>query len=980
MKPPPRFWKMWVFCWVAATACDGCFSAPGLSATIPLITPSADSVDFGDVPVGTQRQRTVTLRSSGNGPLGIQSITINGPAVFTQQTSTQLPTTLAPGTSMTVDVTLAPTQPGPVTGELVVQSSADNGGTLRIALRGTALPPLDCDDQNPCTDDALNPLEGRCVYTPHLGDCSDGTACTENDFCVATTCVGIARPCVDPTACTRDLCDAATGCVFIPDASACDDNNACTAELCDAVNGCDHITLPNGTPCAPVLGCASQNICLDGACINQPAPDGTPCTDFDLCTGPDTCQTGTCVGVRIMQDPAVVSHLPTFGGPGSTPLVLDDSTILFATPRGFLQVYSVLSVAHTATGGVDLTLVKVENGRLKPVATLALEDVSVPHLIRVSATTAILAVRQAGGPQDTWAFHQLTLGSTSIAAQAVGSITTNLNGPRMAWLGNVLYVAQVTLGGQWLDFSAGPTAVTQGSWTWPTLVFDILADPVRNQLVLTGGPVRVANVVDPHQPQALAVQPLQLPAYDGALDGDFLVTRDACCTTQVTTITDLRDWSTVRSFNALNAIYGGLALANNTLLALVPSATPGDYDLRTVDLTTSDAPVGRVLLGRNLEPGLMRAVSGRGNLVATGAAGGSTRVLFLDGGGQLLTGPGHGGISWLQRVGNSTMAYSSGAVQRLDVMNNGTAVFGQGGSLPLGAGFVRLAPNVVHGVFPASRTGIGRSRSVLLPAAVVDAQQPDGMVAAGSVRFEGASEGSWFTLATTGAAALWTFPGEINPRVNMVDLAAANGAVDQLLPSTSAAVVDTGCAVAFFPQRDEDVLVYVTEGCNPEPAQTIHLLALHGSQPPTRVASSNATMAPPILDIAATSDRLVVLLGEQDGLNALRPYSGNRVMVLNVLQGASGATLTTSGLAYVPEVNGAPPALHQVLAFAGNTAFFTSRHGVVILDLQQQPPGLRGFIPTPEPVVDAVFVDGRVHLATTHAVTVVEPPCPPPVP
>ncbi len=46
----------------------------------------------------------------------------------------------------------------------------------------------DCDDDNPCTQQAC--VEGRCAYTNNPGPCDDGDACTVDDACFGGTCTG----------------------------------------------------------------------------------------------------------------------------------------------------------------------------------------------------------------------------------------------------------------------------------------------------------------------------------------------------------------------------------------------------------------------------------------------------------------------------------------------------------------------------------------------------------------------------------------------------------------------------------------------------------------------------------------------------------------------------------------------------------------------------------------------------------------------
>ena len=49
---------------------------------------------------------------------------------------------------------------------------------------------LDCDDQNECTDDDCDPMDG-CTYDYNQADCIDGDPCTVNDACDQGACGGI---------------------------------------------------------------------------------------------------------------------------------------------------------------------------------------------------------------------------------------------------------------------------------------------------------------------------------------------------------------------------------------------------------------------------------------------------------------------------------------------------------------------------------------------------------------------------------------------------------------------------------------------------------------------------------------------------------------------------------------------------------------------------------------------------------------------
>jgi hypothetical protein len=196
---------------------------------------------------------------------------------------------------------------------------------------------LDCDDNNPCTDDTCDPVAG-CVSVPNSAPCEDGDLCTADDTCVDGACVtGGPETCDDGSACTFDLCDEAAGCVHVPSespccvgaTSICEDGDPCTEDLCDpGTGGCT--STPSAAKCNDNDACTTGDTCSEGGCVGAPVDcdDGNPCTtdscnkvqgcfhqvvaggscdDGKACTTGDTCVAGACVG----DDSACVCE-PTF--------------------------------------------------------------------------------------------------------------------------------------------------------------------------------------------------------------------------------------------------------------------------------------------------------------------------------------------------------------------------------------------------------------------------------------------------------------------------------------------------------------------------------------------------------------------------------------------------------------------------------------------------------------------------------------------
>jgi hypothetical protein len=175
-------------------------------------------------------------------------------------------------------------------------------------------PAANCNDGNPCTDDACVPAEG-CLHAPNAVPCNDGDACTTQDACGGGECQGgPALGCDDGNVCTTDSCDPAVGCVHGNSSEACDDGdpctlddqckggaclpggvlscddgNPCTADSCVAGEGCAHLSVDGA--CSDGDPCTLNDQCAEGECVAGPSldcDDGNPCTE-DTCTAAGDC-------------------------------------------------------------------------------------------------------------------------------------------------------------------------------------------------------------------------------------------------------------------------------------------------------------------------------------------------------------------------------------------------------------------------------------------------------------------------------------------------------------------------------------------------------------------------------------------------------------------------------------------------------------------------------------------------------------------
>jgi Abnormal spindle-like microcephaly-assoc'd, ASPM-SPD-2-Hydin len=122
---------------VASNASGGTANVPlngtGDAVPAPNLTLSTTSIDFGQSAIGTKVSRTLTLTSSGNAPLNVNTITVSG-AMFSVGTVT-LPATLQPGQQLPVTVTFDPTTAATDAGTLTVTSD-DPSGPATVSLGG----------------------------------------------------------------------------------------------------------------------------------------------------------------------------------------------------------------------------------------------------------------------------------------------------------------------------------------------------------------------------------------------------------------------------------------------------------------------------------------------------------------------------------------------------------------------------------------------------------------------------------------------------------------------------------------------------------------------------------------------------------------------------------------------------------------------------------------------------------------------------
>ena len=106
-----------------------------LEAVAPGLSLSSKNLAFGSVAVGTARTQPVTLSSTGTEAVTLNAASVSG-AGFTIS-GLDLPMTLAPGQTATLEVKFDPSAPGSATGQLTIASDCFGAETAVVGLSGT---------------------------------------------------------------------------------------------------------------------------------------------------------------------------------------------------------------------------------------------------------------------------------------------------------------------------------------------------------------------------------------------------------------------------------------------------------------------------------------------------------------------------------------------------------------------------------------------------------------------------------------------------------------------------------------------------------------------------------------------------------------------------------------------------------------------------------------------------------------------------
>jgi len=156
-----------------------------------------------------------------------------------------------------------------------------------VCVSGTCTPltnitDSDCNDNNECTIDSCDPVQG-CVFN---ATAAAGNSCSPLGGVALSVCF------------LEGVCDGFGGCVanLTGPQTDCEDGHDCTHDWCDSVAGCLHVG--NDTKCTQDNNDCTRSVCTEAGCVTINVADGSGCSDGFSCTTNDHCEAGVCVGTE----------------------------------------------------------------------------------------------------------------------------------------------------------------------------------------------------------------------------------------------------------------------------------------------------------------------------------------------------------------------------------------------------------------------------------------------------------------------------------------------------------------------------------------------------------------------------------------------------------------------------------------------------------------------------------------------------------
>ena len=296
-------------------------------------------------------------------------------------------------------------------------------------------PSLDCEDNNPCTEDGCGATEG-CKHIANTAKCDDGSVCTTGDLCKNASCLpGAAKDCDDGNACTDDSCDKTTGCAHLPNTATCTDSSVCTAN--DSCKG--GVCLPGAT-----TNCDDSNPCTDDACDKASGctnkDNAATCSDGNACTVGDQCAKGKCTPTTFGSYDAAKDFVAQATGTPANP----NSVWSYgqkATQTAALTLYGAANGDTWSAGGFPLIMANITSDVTHPFNTATLKPGQL--LLHPGAKGEISVVR----------FTAPAAGNYNLVANFAGA--SGFNGTQLTTTdvsvtvnGKLLFTGNINVGGK----------------------------------------------------------------------------------------------------------------------------------------------------------------------------------------------------------------------------------------------------------------------------------------------------------------------------------------------------------------------------------------------------------------------------------------------------------------------------------------------------------------------------------------------------
>lgn len=178
-----------LFSCCASLALSGCVGgqiiAPNANVSAGSFQASPNTINFGNVPLGTTTSASVSLVNQGSAAVNVSQVTLAGQP-FAATGAGDLPITVAAGHTFNLSVSFSPAAAGTATGTLTIASDAAANGTLVVGLSGTGT-----EAATAPSPPALSSFS--CVDAVATGPASDictvalSTAATSGGFAVSLT-------------------------------------------------------------------------------------------------------------------------------------------------------------------------------------------------------------------------------------------------------------------------------------------------------------------------------------------------------------------------------------------------------------------------------------------------------------------------------------------------------------------------------------------------------------------------------------------------------------------------------------------------------------------------------------------------------------------------------------------------------------------------------------------------------------------------